>query len=55
MEILEKVQRRDTKLVPNLKFLAFKDILIAMNLNTLVTRRNRDDLIQLYKLEHGFD
>jgi ribonuclease P/MRP protein subunit RPP40 len=55
IEILEKVQRRATKLVLNLKNLAYEDRLVAMNLTTLETRRERGDLIQLYKLIHGFD
>ena len=41
IEILEKVERRATKLVPSLKNLANEDRLIAMNLTTLETRRDR--------------
>jgi ribonuclease P/MRP protein subunit RPP40 len=55
IEILEKVQRRATNLVPNLKNLEYEDRLIAMNLTSLETRRDRVDLIQLHKLILGFD
>jgi hypothetical protein len=49
-EILEKVQRRGTKFVPNLKNLAYEDRLIALDFTTLEARRDRGGLIQLYKL-----
>ena len=55
IDILERVQRRATKLVPCLKKLDYKKRLEAMGLSKLELRRERGDLIQLYKLFHDID
>jgi hypothetical protein len=55
ISLLEKVQRRATKLVPALKSLAYEKRLVAMNLTELADRRIRGDMIQLYKFMHGID
>ena len=47
--IIEKVQRRATKLVPFLKNLPYQERLKAFDLTTLYTRRLRGDLIQYFK------
>ena len=47
---IEKVQRRATKLLPNLKNLCYEDRLIQLNLPSLNYRRIRGDLIQVYKM-----
>ena len=48
-ELLERVQRRATRLVPNLKELSYEDRLRALNLPSLYYRRARGDLIEIYK------
>ena len=52
---LEQVQRRATRLIPELKHLAYEERLEALNLTTLENRRTRGDLIEVYKLVHGID
>ena len=58
-EQLENVQRRATKLVPELKQLSYPDRLKKLNLPTLAYRRARGDMIQVYKIltenEDGYD
>ncbi|CAF1010859.1 unnamed protein product [Brachionus calyciflorus] len=52
---LERVQRRATKLVPELRNLEYHERLSKMNLTNLKTRRFRDDLIQIYKIINGLE
>ena len=51
---LEKVQRRATKIVPTLRNLPYSERLAKLNLPTLAFRRLRGDLIQVYRIMHGF-
>ena len=51
---IEKVQRRATKFVPELKHLSYEERLKAMKLPSLQYRRKRGDLIEVYKYTHGF-
>ena len=53
--LLEKVQRRATKLVHNLRDKPYEVRLAALDLTTLEERRKRGDLIQVFKIIHGFD
>ena len=46
----ENVQRRATKLVLEIKMLSYQERLRELNLPTLYYRRNRYDLIQLFKI-----
>lgn len=54
IEVLEKVQRRFTRLVPGLKHMSYNDRLDTLKLQTLYARRLRFDLITAYKIIHGF-
>ena len=53
ISIIEKVPRRSTKLVLSLKKLSYKQILDALQLTTLKTRRLRGDLIQYFKFDRN--
>ena len=52
-ELLERVQRRATKMVPSIKELSYEDRLKALNLPSLYYRRARGDMIELYKHMNG--
>ena len=52
-EMIEKVQRRATKLLPELKNLPYEDRLRVLKLPTLKYRRLRNDLLHIYKLTHN--
>ena len=47
--LLENVQRRATKMVPEIKNLEYEDRLKALRLPSLLYRRRRGDLIEVYK------
>ena len=51
--LLENVQRRATKMVPELRNLEYEDRLKALKLPSLMYRRRRGDLIETYKYKHG--
>ena len=53
--MLEKVQMRATSLVPELRELAYPERLAELGLTTLETRRVRGDLIEVFKIMHGYD
>ena len=56
MEAFENVQRRATKLVPELKELPYEERLKKINLPTLTYRRSRGDQIEVYKIiTHKYD
>ena len=55
IDILEKVQRRATKLVEGMQNLEYCDRLRKLGLTTLATRRKRGDLIQMFTIIHGYD
>ena len=50
---IEKVQRRATKLVPEIRNLNYHDRLAELDLTTLEERRLRGDIIQLFKVYTG--
>ena len=50
---LEAVQRRATKLFRGINQLSYVERLQALKLPTLQYRRNRGDMITIYKLFHG--
>ncbi|XP_077984051.1 uncharacterized protein LOC144438765 [Glandiceps talaboti] len=55
IDLLEKIQRRATKLIPELRNLSYADRLRTLNITTLEERRRRGDLIQVFRLIKGFD
>jgi len=52
-QLIEKVQRRFLRLIPEFKSVKYEDALRKLGLNTLEERRNRADLIFLYKMYKG--
>jgi len=52
-EQIERVQRRATKLVPRLRNMSYENRLNATNLPSLVYRRYRGDMIEVFKYLHG--
>ena len=50
---LERVQRRATRLVPNLKPLAYEERLRILKLPSLYYRRSRGDMIAVYQILSG--
>ena len=55
IDLIERVQRRATKLIPNLKNKSYEDRLKHLDLTTLETRRLRGNLIEVFKIFKGFD
>ena len=55
IKLLEQVQHRATKLVPSLSNLKYEDRLQILGLTTLSDRRKRGDLIQIFKIVHGYE
>ena len=55
IQVIEKVQRRATRIPTALKDQDYNFRLDRMGLTTLETRRNRGDIIELYKLGRGTD
>ena len=50
IEVMEKVQRRATKMVPELKNLQYEDRLQRLGILNLSARRLRGDLIETFKI-----
>ena len=50
---IERVQRRAIKLIPGMKNMSYEDRLRKLSLPTLIFRRYRGDMIQVYKLVQG--
>ena len=55
IQLLENIQRRATRLLPQLRGYTYSERLESLKLPTLLYRRKRYDLIQLYKIVHGFE
>jgi len=53
IEVVEKVQKRATKLIHECKYLPYTDRLEYLELPILKYRRHRDDMIETYKILHG--
>ena len=54
-DLIEKVQHRATKLVSSIRNLPYERRLKELDITTLVERRQRGDLIQMYKIMHHID
>jgi len=52
-ELLVKVQRRFSKMINNVEGLSYEERLRCLNLWTLEERRNRQDLIEVFKIFQG--
>ena len=52
---VEKIQRRATKLVPSLQSLPYEERLSRLKLPSLMHRRRRGDMIQVFKIMSGMD
>jgi hypothetical protein len=52
---IEQVQRRATCLVPGLKHLSYEDRLRTLGLPTLMYRRERADILQVFKILHKYE
>ena len=52
---IEQVQRRATKLVKEIQHLSYNERLVYLGIPTLVYRRERADMVQLFKIMNQFD
>ena len=55
IEMLEKVQRRATKMVYGFNDLTYDQRLRRLDIATIKTRRLRGDLIEIFQIIKGFD
>ena len=55
INLLELVQRRATKLVGSLRDCTYEQRKTALGLTSLQVRRARGDLIEVFKIIHGFE
>lgn len=55
LKLIEKVQRRFTKIIPNFKDLTYNERLKRLRLPSIKYRQIRADLIQTYKIIHRID
>jgi len=53
-DLLEKIQHRFTKMIMNMQDKRYEDRLRCLGLWTLEERRNRQDLIEVFKMYRGF-
>ena len=52
-ELLEKVQRRFTKMIVNMAGLSYEERLRHLKVWTLEERRNIQDMIEVFKISQG--
>ena len=52
--VLEKVQRRTTKLIPSISTLSYEARLQELDLHSLFCRRQRGDLIEVFKILNSY-
>ena len=52
---LERIQRRATKIIPELRDLSYESHLLQCGLTALETRRLRGDQIEVFKIVNGYE
>ena len=52
---MKKVQKRMTRMLPDLKNMSYPERLKILGLTTLESHRLRGDLIEIFKIVKGFD
>ena len=52
---LERIQRRATKIIPELRDLSYESRLLQCSLTTLETRRLRGDQIEVFRIVNGYE
>ena len=55
IDTLERIQRRATKMIPELRDLSYEERLKECGLTTLETRRLRGDQIEIFKILNGYE
>ena len=55
IDTLERIQRRATKMIPELRDLSYEERLKECGLTTLETRRLRGDQIEVFKMLNGYE
>ena len=55
IDTLEPIQRRATKIIPQLRDLNYEDRMKECGLTTLETRRLRGDQIEVFKILNGYE
>ena len=53
--MLERVQRRATKMIQSLRKLSYQERLKRLGMFSLRRRRLRGDMIEMFKMIHGMD
>ena len=53
IDLIEKVQRRFTRMIPGYSELSYEANLKKLNLTTLEVRRTRDDLLEVLRIFKG--
>ena len=54
-KLIENIQRRETRMIPELKGLSYTDRLQHLKLFSMDYRKKRGDMIQLFKILNGFE
>ena len=54
-DTLERIQRRATKMIPELRDLSYEERLKECGLTTLEKRRLRGDQIEVFKILNGYE
>ena len=55
IQLLEQVQHRATKLIPEISHVSYHERLKYLNFTTLELRRHRGDLIETFKILKGLE
>ena len=55
LDTIERIQRRATKIIPELRDLSYEERLKECGLTTLETRRLRGDQIEVFKILNGYE